>query len=81
MTTFKDRSEVLAELGTRLNIAEVVESLVDGEIPVRVTAYDGSATGPENAPYTLEIKTPRGINYLAGAPATSGWRGPTSPGT
>ncbi|MEV0772691.1 class I SAM-dependent methyltransferase [Nocardia salmonicida] len=72
MTTFKDRSEVLAELGTRLNIAEVVESLVDGEIPVRVTAYDGSATGPENAPYTLEIKTPRGINYLAGAPGDLG---------
>ncbi|MBC7300768.1 MAG: class I SAM-dependent methyltransferase [Nocardia sp.] len=72
MTTFKDRSEVLAELGTRLNIAEVVDSLVDGDIPVRLTAYDGSATGPEGAPYTLEIKTPRGINYLAGAPGDLG---------
>ncbi|WP_280235003.1 class I SAM-dependent methyltransferase [Nocardia cyriacigeorgica] len=72
MTTFKDRSDVFADLGTKLTIAEIFETLVDGEVPIRFTAYDGSATGPEDSEFTLNIETPRGINYLATAPGDLG---------
>lgn len=72
MTTFKDRSDVFADLGTKLTIAEIFETLVEGEVPIRFTAYDGSATGPQDSPYALNIETPRGINYLATAPGDLG---------
>ncbi|MGW5572585.1 class I SAM-dependent methyltransferase [Nocardia thailandica] len=72
MTTFKDRSDAFAELGTKLSIAEILEILVDGDIPIRLTAYDGSATGPEDSEFSLDIVNPRGINYLAGAPGDLG---------
>ncbi|GAB2700518.1 class I SAM-dependent methyltransferase [Nocardia thraciensis] len=72
MTTFKDRSDVFAELGTRLTIAEIFETLVDGPVPIRFTAYDGSSCGPEDSQYRLDIRTPRGINYIATAPGDLG---------
>ncbi|WP_330227967.1 class I SAM-dependent methyltransferase [Nocardia sp. NBC_00508] len=72
MTTFRDRSDVFADLGTKLSIAEVFETLLDGDVPIRLTAYDGSAAGPEDSEFALDIKTPRGINYLATAPGDLG---------
>ncbi|MGX1808721.1 class I SAM-dependent methyltransferase [Nocardia sp. NPDC055321] len=72
MTTFKDRSEVFAELGTKLTIAEIFESLIEGPMPVRFTAYDGSSTGPANSEFGLEIVNPRGVNYVANAPGDLG---------
>ncbi|WP_067477686.1 class I SAM-dependent methyltransferase [Nocardia amamiensis] len=72
MTTFRDRSDVFADLGTKLSIAEIFETLVEGDVPIRLTAYDGSAAGPENSEFALDIKTPRGINYLATAPGDLG---------
>ncbi|WP_054816862.1 class I SAM-dependent methyltransferase [Nocardia arizonensis] len=72
MTTFRDRSDVFADLGTKLSIAEIFESLLEGDMPIRLTAYDGSATGPEDSEFALDIKTPRGINYLATAPGDLG---------
>ncbi|WP_174185389.1 class I SAM-dependent methyltransferase [Nocardia barduliensis] len=72
MTTFKDRSDVFADLGTKLSIAEIFETLVEGEVPIRLTAYDGSSTGPADSKFALDIRTPRGINYLATAPGDLG---------
>ncbi|WP_028478086.1 class I SAM-dependent methyltransferase [Nocardia sp. CNY236] len=72
MTTFKDRSDVLADLGTKLSIAEIFETLIEGEVPIRLTAYDGSATGPEDSAFGLDIRSPRGINYLVTAPGDLG---------
>ncbi|MEV0106607.1 class I SAM-dependent methyltransferase [Nocardia sp. NPDC050799] len=72
MTTFKDRSDAFADLGTRLSIAEVVETLVDGDVPIKLTAYDGSTTGPVDSEFALDIRNPRGINYLANAPGDLG---------
>ncbi|WP_280273875.1 class I SAM-dependent methyltransferase [Nocardia wallacei] len=72
MTTFKDRSDVFAELGTKLSIAEIFETLVEGPVPIRFTAYDGSSCGPEDSKYRLDIRTPRGINYIATAPGDLG---------
>ncbi|MQY17855.1 class I SAM-dependent methyltransferase [Nocardia macrotermitis] len=72
MTTFKDRSDVFAELGTKLSIAEIFETLVDGEVPIRFSAHDGSSTGPKDSEFALEILNPRGINYIATAPGDLG---------
>ncbi|MBF6357945.1 class I SAM-dependent methyltransferase [Nocardia higoensis] len=72
MTTFKDRSDVFADLGTKLTIAEIFDTLIEGTSPIRLTAYDGSSTGPADSPYTLHLATPRGINYLATAPGDLG---------
>ncbi len=74
MTIFKDfmEPEALADLGRKLSIAEIFELLVDGELPVRFTAYDGSTAGPTDSTYTLDVRSPRGINYLATAPGDLG---------
>ena len=37
-------------------------------LPLRITAYDGSAAGPEDAPYRFHIATERGLNYLMSSP-------------
>ncbi|WP_067701197.1 class I SAM-dependent methyltransferase [Nocardia jejuensis] len=72
MTTFKDRSDVFAELGSKLSIAEIFETLINGPVPIRLTAYDGSATGPEDSEFGLHIKNPRGVNYIVNAPGDLG---------
>ncbi|WP_040832932.1 class I SAM-dependent methyltransferase [Nocardia brevicatena] len=72
MTIFKERSTDIADLATRLSIAEIFETLVDGDVPIRLKAYDGSSTGPADTSYVLDIRTPRGINYLATAPGDLG---------
>lgn len=72
MTTYKDRSDVFAELGTKLSIAEIFETLLDGPVPIRLTCYDGSTAGPADSEFGLEILTPRGVNYIATAPGDLG---------
>ncbi|KAA1426186.1 SAM-dependent methyltransferase [Nocardioides antri] len=52
----------------RLSIAEAFESLTREPLPLRITAYDGSAAGPEDAPYRFHIATDRGLNYLMSSP-------------
>ena len=51
----------------RLTLAEILEIFTDGQLPVRFTAYDGSSAGPPDAPFGLNLKTPRGTTYLATA--------------
>ena len=53
-----------AKPGT-LTLAAVLEILAGGQLPLRFTAYDGSAAGPADAPFGLDLKTPRGTTYLA----------------
>jgi cyclopropane-fatty-acyl-phospholipid synthase len=53
-------------------MAEIFESATEGPQPLRFTAYDGSATGPEDAPCGLHLKSPRGAAYLATAPGDLG---------
>ena len=40
-----------------MTIAEVVDDLMVGGLPVRFTAYDGSATGPDGALWFAEFGT------------------------
>ena len=77
MTTFKERSPKSSgtpgkrltpgkpEPARKLGLAEIMEILAGGHLPLRFTAYDGSAAGPPDAPLGLELKSPRGTTYLA----------------
>ena len=56
----------------RLSLAEIFGAVTGGDLPVRFTAYDGSAVGPPDAPFGLHLKTPRGASYLATAPGDLG---------
>ena len=38
-----------------MKIADAFEQLIQGPLPLRFTAYDGSASGPEDAPFGLEL--------------------------
>ena len=55
-----------------LRLADVLDLLVQGEVPFRFTAYDGSATGPADAQLGLHLRTPRGAAYLATSPGSLG---------
>ena len=57
---------------TRLSLAEVFDSLLARPVPIRFTAYDGSASGPEDAPVGLELKNERGLAYIVTAPGDLG---------
>ncbi|MCI4657697.1 class I SAM-dependent methyltransferase [Cryobacterium zhongshanensis] len=74
MTTFQQRTSEdthnregarSAEPQGKLTLAEILEILAGGRLPLRFTAYDGSATGPVDAQLGLHLKTPRGTTYLA----------------
>ncbi len=58
---------------TRLTIAEAIDTLLKNPFPIRFTAYDGSATGPEESPYRLHLATERGLTYLLTAPGDLGF--------
>ncbi len=55
-----------------MTIADIVESVVDGPLPLRFEAYDGSALGPPDAGRTMRLRTPRGAAYLVTAPGDLG---------
>jgi cyclopropane-fatty-acyl-phospholipid synthase len=58
---------------TRLSIAAALELLLERPLPVRFTAYDGSACGPEDSPYRLHLANERGLTYLLTAPGDLGF--------
>jgi cyclopropane-fatty-acyl-phospholipid synthase len=61
-----------SETAERLSMAQILDAVTRGEVPLRFTAYDGSATGPQDAPYGLHLRTPRGASYIATAPGDLG---------
>ena len=80
MTTFKDRAtNATNATAGKFTLAQVLEILAGGRLPVRFTAYDGSAAGPQGAPFGLDLLTPRGTTYLATGRATAPGRLPTKP--
>lgn len=50
-----------------MTLAQILEVLAGGRLPLRFTAYDGSSAGPEDAGVGLSLLTPRGTTYLATA--------------
>jgi cyclopropane-fatty-acyl-phospholipid synthase len=55
-----------------MRLAEVLDALVQDPLPFRFTAYDGSATGPQNTPVRLHLASSRGAAYVATAPGSLG---------
>jgi len=55
-----------------MKIADAVASLLREGMPLRFTAYDGSAVGPPDADIGLELVTQRGLAYLLTAPGDLG---------
>jgi cyclopropane-fatty-acyl-phospholipid synthase len=55
----------------RLSLAQILEILVGGRLPLRFTAYDGSATGSDDA-LGFDLLSPRGTTYLATSPGELG---------
>jgi cyclopropane-fatty-acyl-phospholipid synthase len=55
-----------------MRIADAFTQLLTGPLPLRVTAYDGSSAGPEDAPFGLEVRNERGLAYLMTAPGDLG---------
>jgi len=53
-------------------VADIVRAVTDGEPAVRITAYDGSAVGPADAPIGLHVVSERGLSYLLTAPGDLG---------
>ena len=56
----------------QITIGEAVSRLLPDGVPFRMTAYDGSAAGPEDAPIVLHLRTQRGLAYLLTAPGDLG---------
>ena len=72
MTTFKEPTTRDVTRAHKLTISEILETLSEGNIPLRFTAYDGSAAGPEDAAIGLNLNSPRGTTYLVTAPGDLG---------
>jgi cyclopropane-fatty-acyl-phospholipid synthase len=55
-----------------MRVANVVESMFDGEIPVRLRAFDGSVAGPADAGATLVINSSDAFRRILTAPGELG---------
>jgi cyclopropane-fatty-acyl-phospholipid synthase len=69
MTTMKDLSSITTP---KLSLADMFDSLLARPVPIRFTAYDGSASGPEDARIGINLKNERGVAYLVTAPGDLG---------
>jgi cyclopropane-fatty-acyl-phospholipid synthase len=56
-----------------MSIGEAFEMLVGRHDEVHFSAYDGSTSGPPDAPIRVRLVRPRGLAYVAGAPSSLGF--------
>jgi len=61
------------DVGVRLSIADALARLMKDGLPFRFEAFDGSAAGPVDAPFTLRLLNERGLSYLMTAPGDLGF--------
>jgi len=75
MTTFKASTSPGARrtsgTGRPMTIADVAATVTDGPLPFRLTAFDGSSTGPTHGP-GLHINNRRALTYVLTAPGDLG---------
>ncbi len=55
-----------------MRVAEVFGHVIGQDAPIRLIAYDGSKSGPDDAEIALRIESPRALARLASAPGTLG---------
>ncbi|MFP5020436.1 class I SAM-dependent methyltransferase [Pseudonocardia phyllosphaerae] len=53
-------------------VAGILARVLGNTPTLRVEAFDGSATGPKDAPVTLHVNSPRALGRLVSAPGTLG---------
>lgn len=56
---------------TPMTVAEIIDVFVPSPNPFRWEAFDGSATGPEDAQYKVTINSLEGLSLLLPIPAMS----------
>lgn len=56
----------------RLQVARALETLTGPDLPIRFSAYDGSALGPPDAGVHVRLLSERGLRYVATAPGSLG---------
>jgi cyclopropane-fatty-acyl-phospholipid synthase len=66
MTTLLNRTS-----GT-MTVADAFSRVFGSGAPVQFSAYDGSRTGPADAPLRLELRNKRGLDYVLTAPRSLG---------
>ncbi|MEO9223185.1 MAG: class I SAM-dependent methyltransferase [Mycobacteriaceae bacterium] len=72
MTTSRKPTVGTRRAAPKMSLADIVDTLAVGEVPLHFTAYDGSSSGPQDATLGLHLVTPRGATYLATAPGDLG---------
>src|ERR1700761_5069428 len=58
--------------GRRVSIGQLLDGVLGPDAQIRITAFDGSSAGPDDAPYSLHLATERGLSYLLTAPGELG---------
>jgi cyclopropane-fatty-acyl-phospholipid synthase len=53
-------------------LAALVDDVLGGDLPIAVEAYDGSRSGPVDAPATIVIRTPDALRRIVTAPGELG---------
>ena len=53
-------------------IAELLAGVLGGNLPVAIRAYDGSLSGPADAPATIVVRTPDALRRMVTAPGELG---------
>jgi cyclopropane-fatty-acyl-phospholipid synthase len=56
-----------------MRVGELVERLIGTDLPIRVTAWDGTDLGPADAPATLVVRSPDAIRRIVTAPGELGF--------
>src|SRR5437763_10748875 len=56
----------------RLSVGTVFERLLGPRAAVSITAYDGSSSGPADAPVAIEVRSPLALDYLMPSPGDLG---------
>ncbi len=72
MTTSRKPTVGTRRAAPKMSLADIVDTLAVGEVPLHFTAYDGSSSGPQDATLGLHLVNPRGATYLATAPGDLG---------
>ena len=57
---------------TGTGVASLLEHVLGGDLPVRVTAYDGSRAGPESAPAIIDVRRPEALRRMLTTPGQLG---------
>lgn len=68
-----NRPRTTPDATERLTIAQVLDRVLREPPRFRFEAYDGSATGPADAPVTMRLRSERGLAYLLTAPGDLGF--------